>query len=336
MLLNMKHYDIFDMHECFKCPSWRRLFEEPAQLSSWIRFQLWAVQGKRSKEMALLAQYAARRLSSMYRKNGALWTAKYLKTSKAVLYKALGGLSPTPPYRVIYPASYAPSGKMVPVSLTRQGSPRFVLPIHRRWMVSGSEYNREKWVRAYLIIWDLYKLVVVETPVDVSPIEGSYLGSLFLPADGPIRDPLRALQSFAPVRNYLQTHPLKPGFSPKLMWTAGPNSPPGMGSLASFAQDAQALLDLSLAVPNGLYLLEELFRPGERWAGDGSFGPRERSTKLLEIFLLQVVASALPDHKVIAGKVGRKVEPVGKTRLFMMMDSISVYYTLCISGCMDC
>lgn len=187
-----------------------------------------AVQGKRSKEMALLAHYAAHSLHSLVRRNGA--AARCMKTCKAVLCRSLGGLSPKPPYRVIYPASFSPSAKMVPVSLTRSGIPRFVLPIHRRWMVNGSEYNREKWVRAYLTILDLYKLIVIETPVDVSSITGSYQGMLLLPADGPLRDPLRSLATFRGADRYLKTHPLKLGFAPKLMWTAGPNSPPGVGS----------------------------------------------------------------------------------------------------------
>lgn len=62
-----------------------------------------------------------------------------------------------------------------------------------------------------------------------------------------------------------------------------------------FAQDAQALLDLTVPIQGGRYLLECLFRPGERWAGDQGFGSTGES-KVFEIFLMQIVASALPDR----------------------------------------
>lgn len=97
----MKHHNIFDMYECFKCPPWRRLFEQPKQLEGWIRFQLWAVMGTRTKEMALLAHYAANHLSRLFRANGALWTARYMKTCRVVLCKALAGIEKDAPYRAL-------------------------------------------------------------------------------------------------------------------------------------------------------------------------------------------------------------------------------------------
>ena len=90
----------------------------------------------------------------MYRASGRV--ARYLKVAKLSVYKALGG-SRALPVRPHYPVHHAPSAKMVPVSLARNGLPRFILRRHRNMVSQGKEVDR--WVRIYVTLFDLHKLI---------------------------------------------------------------------------------------------------------------------------------------------------------------------------------
>lgn len=124
------------------------LFEQPRELERWIYFHLTALEGKRSKEIALLSRYASTVLGRLYRNGGPLYTAKYLKVARLCMWKALGGRSDTPPYQPKYGASYTPSSKMVPVSLARTGLPKFILLRHRNMMRPGCT-EEHRWIRIY-------------------------------------------------------------------------------------------------------------------------------------------------------------------------------------------
>lgn len=88
------------------------------------------------------------------------------------------------PVRPHYPVHYAPSAKMVPVSLARNGLPRFILRRHRNMVSQGKEVDR--WVRIYVTLFDLHKLILVPAPVDVTSILEPLDGEAILRPIGPI------------------------------------------------------------------------------------------------------------------------------------------------------
>lgn len=155
--------------------TWRRTFERPRRLSNWInfQFQLGVAIGHRSTEQAMLAQHLAKSFSSVMKHHGPLFLALYLKAAKLSLYKALAGDR----------ASFKPGGKLVPVSLSRSGFPRLILPVHRKVLLNepGSE-RANTLVRSYVCALDAYKLIVcvdLSSIVDESPlrVHGSEKGT---------------------------------------------------------------------------------------------------------------------------------------------------------------
>lgn len=115
--------------------------------------------------------------------------------------------------------------------------------------------------------------------------------------------------------------PLELGLSSKLLWTAGPMSPPRVGVPAVPHLDAQALLNW--LTPMELRFSDVLFVPSVNYlpaTGAPSVVP-SRGAHFLA-FLLRVVSSTrppLPPYPL--GRVGLKDEPAGKSRLFMMLDN---------------
>ena len=74
--------------------------------------------------------------------------------------------------------------------------------------------------------------------------------------------------------------PLELGLGSKLFWTAGPDTPPGVGSLAMMREDAQGLLER--LIPFEIRFLDVLFKPSVRYlsalggqvdSGPGLFSP---------------------------------------------------------------
>ena len=148
---------------------------------------------------------------------------------------------------------------MVPVSLSRSGLPRFILKRHRLMMLSGSEAS--KWIRVYATLFDLHKLILVPVVADVQSILAPTTSKL-VTSIGPVTNPAPWLDCLNPSWRRL---PLELGYGSKLAWTAGPNTPPGLGSLAMAPEDAQALL-LKL-IPMELRFLDVLFVPALRYPG---------------------------------------------------------------------
>lgn len=82
------------------------------------------------------------------------------------MYKALGGRDEQG--KLKFPVHYAPSKKLVPVSLSRSGLPSFILRRHRIMMLRGREV--EKWVRTYATLFQLYNMIVVPVEASVQSI----------------------------------------------------------------------------------------------------------------------------------------------------------------------
>ena len=94
-----------------------------------------------------------------------------------------------------FPVSYVPSSKMVPVSLSRSGLPRFILKRHRLMMLSGSEAS--KWIRVYATLFDLHKLILVPVVADVQSILAPTT-SLLVTSIGPVTNPAPWLDCLNP------------------------------------------------------------------------------------------------------------------------------------------
>lgn len=141
---------------------------------------------------------------------------------------------------------------------------------------------------------------------------------------GPLANPAVFLHRLDPSIVKL---PLHLGFGCKLFWTAGPNTPPGMGALSTFDTDAQALLDR--LIPFEMRALDVLFVP--RTVYLPALGPLSNFEELRQApreasfmkFLVNVVAGSRPPLNRSIGSVGRKLEAAGKSRLFMILDSCS-------------
>lgn len=84
-------------------------------------------------------------------------------------------------------------------------------------------------------------------------------------------------------------------------------------------EDAQSFLQKHSQLE--LLFLSQLFVPNVVWAGDRDRPVPDLSLDL-ETFLTLIVQNP-PNTPVSVGRVGMKVEPAGKVRLFMIMDSIS-------------
>lgn len=89
-------------------------------------------------------------------------------------------------------------------------------------------------------------------------------------------------------------------------------------------EDAQALLNSF--IPMELRMCDTFFVPSIRWPCQPTTyveGGSSRPHSVFMDYLVQTVGMVPPTGPVKAGKVGRKVEAAGKTRLFMILDSIS-------------
>lgn len=167
----------------------------------------------------------------------------------------MGARSDTFPHALDFPVSYKPDSSMVPVSLTRGGLPRWILQRHRNMMRVGHP-EEGKWVRIYLTLFGLYKLIIVPQPISVSSILDERVFRPFSPFTGPFCSPVVWLHCAN--RKIVQI-PLELGLSSKLLWTAGPMSPPRVGVPAVPHLDAQALLNW--LTPMELRFSDVLFVP---------------------------------------------------------------------------
>lgn len=196
---------------------WRRIFENPQRLSGWITFQLGVAVGSRSLEQALLSQHLAKVFCRVMKHHGPLFLAKYMKTAKLSMYKALAR---DPEHH------FAPGGKLVPVSLSRSGLPTFVLVTHRKLFYNAPLSDRALLVaRMYITALDAYKIIVLAPgPVDLSsiiepfPRKGFYVTGTKAVKSKPIRF-LAILKECIPTPCDM---PLITGLGDKFMWTASP------------------------------------------------------------------------------------------------------------------
>ncbi|ASL68498.1 RNA-dependent RNA polymerase [Ocimum basilicum RNA virus 2] len=124
---------------------WRRLLEQSRRLVGLFNKAQLVVFGRLAKGHCLGTLHMSRRILALYRKNGALFTAKYLKQcSHAVL---------------VYVGSQGEllTNLSVPVSLTRKGLPRIIPSMFRKRIMQG---DREV-LRLVLTVLSLYRLMKV-------------------------------------------------------------------------------------------------------------------------------------------------------------------------------
>lgn len=181
--------------------------------------------------------------------------AKYLKTAKLSMYKALGA-DPG--------VSFHP--KLVPVSPTWSGLPRMILQVHRKVLVNQPASERALTVaRYYATAWDIYKIVVC-APQDadlksiVTPRPDTFA---FYPWGGAPWNPIELCGSSKEDR--LSHMPLITGLGDKFMWTAGP-VPSKEPSSASWRAQATASLPFYARVSFDLFARTHI-----SWPASGVF-----------------------------------------------------------------
>ncbi|DAB41741.1 RNA-dependent RNA polymerase [Azolla filiculoides mitovirus 1] len=223
-----------------RCGPWRWLFEKPETLTAYLRYQLWVVHGYRSKEMALLAVYMARKISAMYKNQGPLHMALYLKQCRVSTMRAFGKNRDLRGMEIS--VSYTPSKKAPLVSLTRDGYPRLLLKRHRSMLRKGQE--SPKILRSYNTIFNIYKLVVIPQVVSIEPIMRLLGPSVDLLPKGPMNSPLLWLERVIP---RICQVPLVCGLTPYMSWSASSTSPTGYGASVSIPVDARVLQNARLS-----------------------------------------------------------------------------------------
>ncbi len=94
--------------------------------------------------------------------------------------------------------------------------------------------DTDKWVRIYATLFDLYKLILVPCQTDVDSILDPSRSKMTTSV-GPLTNPAFWLDKLS---LDWRTVPLYLGFGTEIMRTSGPNTPPGIGSLAMVREDA--------------------------------------------------------------------------------------------------
>lgn len=110
-----------------------------------------------------------------------------------------------------------------------------------------------------------------------------------------------------------------PGFGDRLSWSAGPSTPKNIGALAMLREDAISLVESF--IPSELPHLDVFFVPAVKYLNFcGSYVEAE-SKGCFPFFLRQITGEGpLPHYP--CGRMALKMEPAGKTRVFMIVDSI--------------
>lgn len=248
---------------------WRRIFENPNQLSGWITFQLGVAIGSRASEQAMLASHLAQFICRAVKHHGFLHVAKYLKTVKLLMYKSLA-CDPE--------CSYTPGGKLVSVSLSRSGCPRIVLKRHRLLFKNAPDSDRALTVaRMYVTGLDVYKLIVCDPgPVDLSGVVGKFPeGFQFVPGTRrPKSRPIRFLHLLSAGVPQYERMPLITGISDSFIWTAGP-SPQPLGNSAYWRDQA-----FGWVIPVFRASYDIMARAFVCWPGSGVFHRAHRALRL--------------------------------------------------------
>lgn len=117
--------------------SWRGMFEHTRRLKGLLSRVPLIVSGRLSVEVGLAMTLFVKRVLSMYRKSGPLFTALYLKQCSVALQRYYAGNRVDKEMLPIY------------VSLTRSGIPRIILVRHRHCISVGDD-RADYLVRLYL------------------------------------------------------------------------------------------------------------------------------------------------------------------------------------------
>lgn len=258
---------MFKVMEAVKVVQWQRILRNPKQLKRWLQYQAVVVYGKQTFEIAIIASILSRRIFTMYKHNGALFVALYLKQCTLCLKRSLSQ----------YPHGcrdgFSPSEKSPPVSLTRSGMPRIILKNHRK-VISKINERSFNLVRIYLSLFSFYKLIVVETKPDFSKIEGSYSGKspgLRDPSPRWVKEPKTSFSLLDRMVFNFSSRECPIGFSSYLSWSSAPRggSVQALGLLFDSFGSWARLLDVSKLMYAHLGWLRLIHRstafPGVIW-----------------------------------------------------------------------
>lgn len=203
----------------------------------------------------MLSQYLAELFIKVLRNHGPLSLALWLKTVKLSLYKALAKDS----------ASFAPGGKLMPVSLSRSGFPRCILKVHRKVMGTPLSERSHTLVRMYVTALDIYKLIICEPKaVDLSSVNSTE-GLLLKSEDGTVKlanvelDFIGILERIWP---RLRQMPLITGLGDKMIWTATPVVGPLCNSAYIREQVRTLFPEMCSGLPRSLMQARLVWPPG--------------------------------------------------------------------------
>lgn len=136
------------------------MFEHTKRLKGLLSKVPFIVSGHLSVEVGLAMTHSCRRVLSLYRKSGPLFTALYFKQCSVALQRYYAGnivVNETLPFSV---------------SLTRSGLPRIIPRRHRHCLSCGDE-RADYLVRLYLSWFGLSRIIELAKPISRSTFEST-------------------------------------------------------------------------------------------------------------------------------------------------------------------
>lgn len=192
---------------------WRRLLEQSRRLVGLFNKGQLVVFGRLRKGHCLGVLYMSRQIVRLYKKNGPLFTSRYLKlcNQQFMWYVGSGTSSPPPSLEI-------------PISLTRCGLPR-IIPPHYRKMIRGGDAQVIKMV---MTIFAFYRIMKVGNKASKKVKHSSIVFPKYEPSEAVmtwaktlLTSSGSMLSAYAP---RFREIPLNLGFEWSPVFTSGPNT----------------------------------------------------------------------------------------------------------------
>lgn len=308
---------------------WQRIFQRSSILKGLCSRVSLVIFDDLTKERCIAAHLFCKRVIQLVRKSGYLATALYLKqcsTSLQTAYGSGGKIQPT-----LLP---------VPVSLTRQNSPR-IIPKFHRLMMYKRDSKADKLVQLYLSFFSVSKVIVV-----AKPISKDTLKSIVQPTDlDAIVEVVSKIKGFITPLTYrylpwISSIGVNQGMSWVPTWKALTSDRlmkesiragvPAVPSLKQFCNDSSVFTSLfwELAAYTSLMNFEHAygaqFSSGVLWAKFTRFAYDPLNTYWVNTHLSwfeRAVGPYLPSPQQMeipftCGRLGMSLEGAGKRRIF--------------------
>nr|UJQ92583.1 MAG: putative RNA-dependent RNA polymerase [Mitoviridae sp.] len=325
---------LFDVCFQVKPLKWQRVLEDSRIMISICQKMLLMLQDKLNKENCIAIYLFVRRVLTLVRKSGLLFTCLYLKQCSSSLQTAYAGIK------------RQHERLPVPVSLNRSGYPRIIPPFHRKQILRKDE-KADQLVQLYLSFFTLNKIIRLAKKVSYANTFKSIVEPTDLDAAsiwcGELRDKLPTL-----VHRYLpwvSTIPLNQGMS----WVPTWKSLPTHRRVNELFSEILQKYDIASRRPISIFpallfemnafsfllerihLSEDHFSSGCLWPVYTRYALDSRSTQITNWCLTEfekVTGPQLPTyHQLkeppICGRLGQSVEGGGKRRIFAIGNYIN-------------